>query len=57
MRAQAARTTRALPGKEAVESKAALWAAQPVPCAIVEGRMGGSAITVAAINALASGTE
>ena len=41
----------------AVESKAALWAAQPVPCAIVEGRMGGSAITVAAINALASGTE
>ncbi len=41
----------------AVESKAALWAAQPVPCAIVEGRMGGSAITVAAINALASRAE
>ncbi len=41
----------------AVESKAALWSDQPVPCVVVEGRMGGSAITVAAINALASGTE
>ncbi len=41
----------------AVESKAALWAEQPVPCVVVEGRMGGSAITVAAINALASRTE
>ena len=41
----------------AMESKAALWAEQPVPCVIVEGRMGGSAITVAAINALASRTE
>lgn len=41
----------------AVESKAALWAAQPVPCCIVEGRLGGSAITVAAINALASAAE
>ncbi len=41
----------------AVESKAALWAEQPVPCCIVEGRMGGSAITVAAINALASAAE
>jgi precorrin-8X/cobalt-precorrin-8 methylmutase len=41
----------------AAESKAALWAAQPVPCAIVEGRLGGSAITVAAINALASRAE
>jgi precorrin-8X/cobalt-precorrin-8 methylmutase len=41
----------------AVESKAALWTDKPVPCVIVEGRMGGSAITVAAINALASGTE
>ncbi|AOH85057.1 precorrin-8X methylmutase [Sphingomonas panacis] len=41
----------------AVESKAALWAEQPVPCGIVEGRMGGSAITVAAINALASRAE
>ena len=41
----------------AVESKAALWAAQPVPCAIVEGRPGGSAIAVAAVNALASRAE
>lgn len=41
----------------AAESKAALWAARPVPCCIVEGRLGGSAITVAAINALASRAE
>ncbi len=41
----------------AVESKDALWAAQPVPCVIVEGRLGGSAISVAAINALASAAE
>lgn len=41
----------------AVESKAALWASRPVPCCIVEGRLGGSAITVAAINALASRAE
>jgi precorrin-8X/cobalt-precorrin-8 methylmutase len=41
----------------AMESKAALWNAQPVPCCIVEGRMGGSAIAVAAINALASPVE
>ncbi len=41
----------------AMESKAALWEAQPVPCCIVEGRMGGSAITVAAINAIASPAE
>lgn len=41
----------------AEESKAALWAAPPVPCCIVEGRLGGSAITVAAINALASRAE
>lgn len=41
----------------AMESKVALWAAQPVPCAIVEGRLGGSAITVAAINAVASRAE
>ncbi|MBU2962015.1 precorrin-8X methylmutase [Citreicella sp. C3M06] len=39
------------------ESKDALWAAQPVPCCIVEGRLGGSAITVAAINAIASRAE
>ncbi len=41
----------------AMESKAALWAEMPVPCCIVEGRLGGSAITVAAINALASAAE
>ncbi|MCA0943099.1 precorrin-8X methylmutase [Salipiger pacificus] len=41
----------------AMESKEALWQAQPVPCAIVEGRLGGSAITVAAINAIASRAE
>lgn len=39
------------------ESKEALWQAQPVPCAIVDGRLGGSAITVAATNALASRAE
>lgn len=41
----------------AVESKDALWAEMPVPCCIVAGRLGGSAITVAAINALASRAE
>jgi precorrin-8X/cobalt-precorrin-8 methylmutase len=41
----------------AVESKDALWAAKPVPCCIVQGRLGGSAITVAAVNALASRAE
>ncbi len=41
----------------AMESKAALWQAQPVPCCIVEGRLGGSAVTVAAINALADRHE
>lgn len=41
----------------AMESKAALWAAPPVPCCIVAGRLGGSAITVAAVNALASRAE
>ena len=41
----------------AVESKAALWNACPVPCCIVRGRLGGSAITVAALNALASRKE
>ncbi|WP_340265938.1 precorrin-8X methylmutase [Sphingobium mellinum] len=41
----------------AAESKAALWQARPVPCCIVEGRLGGSAITVAAVNALASAAE
>lgn len=41
----------------AAESKAALWQDRPVPCAIVEGRLGGSAITVAAVNAIASRAE
>ncbi|HKY82318.1 MAG TPA: precorrin-8X methylmutase [Sphingobium sp.] len=41
----------------AAEAKDALWRAQPVPCCIIEGRLGGSAITVAAINALASEAE
>lgn len=41
----------------AAESKAALWADQPAPCCVVEGRLGGSAITVAAVNALASRAE
>lgn len=41
----------------AMESKAALWAARPAPCCVVHGRPGGSAITVAAINALASRKE
>lgn len=41
----------------AAESKAALWAEQPVPCCIVEGRLGGSAITVAAVNAIGSSAE
>lgn len=41
----------------AAESKAALWSLQPVPCVIVAGRLGGSAITAAAINAIASEAE
>jgi len=41
----------------AAESKAALMAALPVPALTVEGRLGGSAITVAAVNALASRSE
>jgi len=41
----------------AIESKDALWEAQPVPSVIVKGRLGGSAITVAAINAIASRKE
>ena len=41
----------------AKESKAALMAAPPVPSCIVEGRLGGSAITVSAVNALASWKE
>lgn len=41
----------------AAESKAALIAAPPVPALIVRGRLGGSAVTVAAVNALASEQE
>jgi len=41
----------------AAESKAALMAAPPAPSLIVRGRLGGSAITVAAVNALASRSE
>lgn len=41
----------------AAESKAALMADPPAPSLIVEGRLGGSAITVAAVNALASRRE
>lgn len=41
----------------AAESKAALMSDLPVPSLIVEGRLGGSAITVAAVNALASRKE
>ena len=41
----------------AAESKAALMEVLPVPSLIVQGRLGGSAITVAAINALASRIE
>lgn len=41
----------------AAESKAALMADLPVPSVIVQGRLGGSAITVAAVNALASRKE
>ena len=41
----------------AAESKDALWAEQPAPCCTVAGRLGGSAITVAAINAVARREE
>ena len=41
----------------AAESKEALMGAPPVPSLIVTGRLGGSAITVAAVNALASRKE
>ena len=41
----------------AAESKAALIQALPAPSVIVEGRLGGSAITVAAVNALAARKE
>lgn len=41
----------------AAESKSALISDPPVPALVVEGRLGGSAITVAAVNALASRKE
>lgn len=41
----------------AAESKEALMAVAPCPALVVEGRLGGSAITVAAVNALASRKE
>ncbi|KRR02223.1 precorrin-8X methylmutase [Bradyrhizobium jicamae] len=41
----------------AAEAKAALMADPPAPALTVEGRLGGSAITVAALNALASRSE
>ncbi len=41
----------------AAESKDALMEAPPAPSLIVRGRLGGSAITVAAVNALASRKE
>ncbi len=41
----------------AAESKEALMRDLPVPSMIVQGRLGGSAITVAAVNALASRVE
>lgn len=41
----------------AAESKDALMADLPVPSVIVQGRLGGSAITVAAVNALAARKE
>ena len=41
----------------AAESKAALMASPPAPALTVIGRLGGSAITVAAVNALASRSE
>jgi precorrin-8X/cobalt-precorrin-8 methylmutase len=41
----------------AAESKDALMAAPPCPALVVQGRLGGSAITVAAVNALASRSE
>lgn len=41
----------------AAESKDALWQALPAPALIVRGRLGGSAMTVAALNALACDVE
>ncbi|WP_168013366.1 precorrin-8X methylmutase [Halomonas salinarum] len=41
----------------AAESKQALWESGATPCVIVDGRLGGSAVTVAAINAMADRRE
>jgi precorrin-8X/cobalt-precorrin-8 methylmutase len=41
----------------ALESKDALWQHGVVPCLVLPGRRGGSAMAVAAVNALASDTE
>ena len=41
----------------AEESKDALWADRRVPCMILPGRRGGSAMAVATVNALANDTE
>ncbi len=41
----------------AAESKDALWEARPVPCLVLPGRRGGSAMAVAAVNALARDAE
>jgi precorrin-8X/cobalt-precorrin-8 methylmutase len=41
----------------AAESKEALWADGRVPCLVLPGRRGGSAMAVAAVNALASEAE
>ncbi|SDL11002.1 precorrin-8X methylmutase [Franzmannia pantelleriensis] len=41
----------------AAESKQALWESSEVPCCIVRGRLGGSAVTVAALNAMADRSE
>ncbi|KPQ19861.1 precorrin-8X methylmutase [Halomonas sp. HL-93] len=41
----------------AAESKQALWESQVSPCCTVQGRLGGSAVTVAALNAIADRTE
>ena len=41
----------------AAESKEALWESRVVPSCIVRGRLGGSAVTVAAVNAIADRKE
>jgi precorrin-8X/cobalt-precorrin-8 methylmutase len=41
----------------AAESKKALWESDSAPCCIVRGRLGGSAVTVAAVNAIADRRE